>query len=488
MKEYVDLEEARRRRVEGERAKRDATVTDSDGHSSTNQSNGPDDTGAESKLPLFSDEALALRFADRHANALRYVDAWGRWLTWTGTHWRTDDTLQVVYHARVLCRDAAEEDTVEKRAKAVASAETVAAVERLARADHRLSATSEQWDVDPWMMNTPSGTIDLKTGRSRSHRPSDYLTKATAVAPNGDCRRWLSFLERVTGGDPQLLAFLQRMFGYALTGDTSAHALFFLFGTGANGKSVLLDTVSGIMGDYHRIAPIETFTASNTERHPTELAGLRGARLVTAVETEEGRRWAESRIKALTGGDKIAARFMRQDFFEFTPQFKLVIAGNHKPGLRSVDEAIRRRFNLVPFNVTIPAEERDPKLREKLKAEWPGILRWLIDGCLAWQRQGLSPPAVVRDATSAYLDAEDALSTWIEECCNRDIDAWTTSTELFGSWKAWAESNGEFVGSPKRFAQNLEARSFQPVRKMRGRGFQGLSINRSAGTPPHASA
>ena len=162
---------------------------------------------------------------------------------------------------------------------------------------------------------------------------------------------------------------MQRVFGYALSGDTSAHALFFLFGTGANGKSVTIDTVAGILNDYHRTAAIETFTASSVERHPTDLAGLRGARLVTAVETEEGRRWAESRIKTLTGGDKIAARFMRQDYFEFSPQFKLVIAGNHKPGLRSVDEAIRRRFHLIPFTVTIPPASRDPQLREKLKAE-----------------------------------------------------------------------------------------------------------------------
>jgi putative DNA primase/helicase len=192
---------------------------------------------------------------------------------------------------------------------------------------------------------------------------------------------------------------MQRMFGYALTGDTTAHALFFLFGTGANGKSVTIDTIAGILNDYHRTAAIETFTASTTERHPTDLAGLRGARLVTAVETEEDRRWAESRIKTLTRGDTIAARFMRQDYFEFAPQFKLVIAGNHKPGLRSVDEAIRRRFHLLPFTVTIPHAERNPNLREQLKAEWPGILSWMLEGCLDWQRRGLCPPKAVLDAT-----------------------------------------------------------------------------------------
>jgi putative DNA primase/helicase len=176
---------------------------------------------------------------------------------------------------------------------------------------------------------------------------------------------------------------------------------------------------------------------------------------------------------------------MRQDFFEFEPQFKLVIAGNHKPVLRSVDEAIRRRFHLAPFSVTIPAEERDPNLRDKLKAEWPGILRWLIDGCLAWQRGGLAPPAAVLTATSAYLEAEDATTLWIDDCCVRDPQAWMTSTSLFASWKAWAERNGEFVAGSKRFIQNLEARGFQPARTRTGRGFQGLALRRETEDPPY---
>ena len=434
------------------------------------------DTASDPRPPAYTDEALALRFADQHADDLRYVAAWGRWLHWTGTHWQLDETLQAFDHARAICRCAAAECKKDKLAIALASAKTVAAVERLAKADRRHAATVDQWDVDPWALNTPSGVIDLRNGKSLPHDPADHHTRITAVSSGGDCPTWLDFLDRVTDGDRDLQAFMQRMLGYALTGDISAHALFFLYGTGANGKSVLIDTVSGILGDYHRTAPIETFTASASERHPTDLAMLRGARLVTAVETEEGRRWAESKIKTLTGGDKIAARFMRQDFFEFVPQFKLVIAGNHKPGLRSVDEAIRRRFNLVPFSVTIPPVERDPNLRDELKTEWPGILRWLIVGCLTWQRDGLNPPQAVREATAAYLEAEDATGAWLEEACIRDPQAWTTSTELFSSWKSWAERAGEPVGTSKRFSQSLETRGFQPLRKMNGRGFCGLAV------------
>ena len=223
-----------------------------------------------------------------------------------------------------------------------------------------------------------------------------------------------------------------------------------------------INTISGILGDYHRTAAIETFTASKFDRHPTDLAGLRGARLVTAIETEEGRRWDEAKIKALTGGDKISARFMRQDYFEFGPQFKLWMAGNHKPSLRSVDESIRRRMNLLPFTVTIPPEERDRDLPEKLKAEWPGILRWMIEGCLGWQRIGLAPPQAVRDATAAYLEAEDAVGAWIEECCQCVPQAWASRRTLFAAWDRWATAAGEYVGSQRRFIQALETRGFVP--------------------------
>ena len=194
---------------------------------------------------------------------------------------------------------------------------------------------------------------------------------------------------------------------------------------------------------------------------------------VTAVETEEGRRWAESKIKALTGGDKISARFMRQDFFEFVPNFKLVIAGNHKPGLRSVDEAIRRRLHLIPFSVTILPAERDLDLAEKLKAEWPGILAWMIDGCLKWQATGLQPPAAVTDATAAYLAAEDATGAWMDECCERDPSAWAANSTLFASWTVWAAKAGEPIGSQKRFVQSLEARGLEPRREKSIRGFRG---------------
>ena len=426
--------------------------------------------------PAFTDEALALQFAERHANDLRYVAAWGKWLSWTGTHWKFDETLQAFDYAREICRQAAASCNMPKIASAIASAKTVSAVERLAKADRRMAATIEQWDADPWLLNTPGGIIDLRTGNHIDRKPTDYMTRITAVAPGGQCPRFLVFRKTITASDQDLQDYLQRALGYGLTGLTTEHVLFFGYGTGANGKGVLLNTVSRLMGTYHKTAPIETFTASNTDRHPTDLAGLRGARLVTAAETEEGRRWAEARIKTLTGGDPVSARFMRQDFFEYVPAFKLFITGNHKPSLRSVDEAIRRRFHLVPFAVTIPAENRDPDLGEKLRSEWPGILAWLIDGCLQWQGLSLRPPQAVLDATKAYLEAEDAISAWLDEKCERDAAAWESSTALYSSWKAWAELNGEPPSSMKHLSQKLESRGWQRFRKTSGAGFNGIRI------------
>jgi putative DNA primase/helicase len=201
---------------------------------------------------------------------------------------------------------------------------------------------------------------------------------------------------------------------------------------------------------------------------------------VTAIETEEGRRWAESRIKALTGGDRVAARFMRQDFFEFVPQFKLLIAGNHKPGLRSVDEAIRRRFHLIPFTVTIPDAERDRDLDTKLKAEWPGILAWMLQGCLDWQQTGLAPPKAVTDATAAYLEAQDAIAAWIDECCDQQPEGWESRAALFENWTKWATAGGEHVGNRTRLIDALERKSgIEPARRHGGtRGYRGIQLKR----------
>jgi putative DNA primase/helicase len=287
-------------------------------------------------------------------------------------------------------------------------------------------------------------------------------------------------MKTITNNDEELEKYQQRIAGYCLTGTTNEQELFFFYGSGNNGKGAWVRAVSGLLNDYHQASSIETFTVVHSERHPTELAALRGARLVTASETEEGRRWAEARIKEMTGGDTITARFMRQDFFSYKPQFKLLFSGNHMPTLRTVNKAITRRFNRIPFAVTIPDDEVDGNLDDKLKAEWPGILAWMIEGCLEWQRIGLSPPKAVTDATGSYLMSEDTLGEWLAECRDVGANYWESTTMLFKAWKAWAEEREEWVGSVKTLSRKIEdrggfSRRMNSERSMRG--FSRLQLN-----------
>jgi putative DNA primase/helicase len=403
-------------------------------------------------------------------------------MSWLGKSWRKDETYYAFDLARRLCREAADECADTKAKKAIASAKAVAATVHLARADRRLAATPEQWDADPWLLNTPDGVVDLRTGHIRPARSEDYMTQMTAVGAIGDCPRWKAFLYQIMSGNAEMVAYLQRVCGYCLTGDTTEQAMFFGYGRGANGKGVFLQTVSHILGDYCKIAAIETFTETNNDRHPTELARLHNARLVTATETEGGRNWAESRLKLLTGGDIITAHFMRKDDFEYVPRFKLLFSGNHKPSLRNVGVAMRRRINMIPFAVVIPESDRDSQFADKLKPEWSGILKWMIEGCLDWQKRGLDPPDDVKNATADYFTIQDSFSLWLEECCQRDPNAWAATTALFASRKAWAERTGVRYGDIKTFCEAMTDNGFAWKHTKKGNGYVGLRI---AEDPPH---
>jgi|SRR2546430_15728223 putative DNA primase/helicase len=429
----------------------------------------------------FTEDALALRFSERHANDLRYLAAKGVWLKWDGGRWYEEATHLAFDLARQSCREDAKEFGNGKPPPAVSAAKTIAAVERMAKADRRHATTIEQWDANDKLINVDRQTLDLQTGEGRPPNPEDCITKktASAVAPPGTPHPvWSAFLERVAP-DPELRTFLQRYVGYCCTGVTNEHKFVFAYGTGANGKSTFINTVASILGDYATVADVATFIAASTERHPTDVAKLHGYRLVVAQETEKGRRWDETKIKTMTGGDKMTARFMRCDFFDFVPKFKLWIVGNHKPRLDSVDEAMRRRLLLVPFTVQIPPEERDPALAEKLRAEWPAILRWAIDGCLEWQRIGLAPPPIVTQATEDYFNDQDLLGQWLEDCTEDGGPyAFTATGQLFASWKTWCDERNLKTGTGNALSDALVDRGF--VRKRAGhsreRGFRNLVL------------
>ena len=450
----------------------------------TVQSDAPIEDKLVEGIDWTTEDGLATAFTRRYGDDWRYCAQWGKWLVWTGIRWNPDQLLYIQHLSRNICRAASFKAESPRLRVRLASSSTISAVERIARSDPKHASMADHWDADVWLMNTPGGVVDLRSGVIRSHDRADRITKVCTAIPKGDCPTWHSFLSDVTGADAELMVYLQRMVGYCLTGVTSEHALFFLYGTGANGKSVFVNVIATILGDYAANAPMDTFMETRSDRHPTDLAGLRGARFVASIETEQGRRWNESKIKTITGGDKVSARFMRQDFFDYTPHFKLVIAGNHKPSIRNVDEAMKRRLHLIPFTVTIPPERRDGKLTEKLIGERDGILAWALEGCLLWQQSGIKQPQSVMDATEEYFEAEDAMGRWIEDRCVLHGNAKALTFELFNDWKQWAESNGEFLGSMRRFSDALLTRRFEKWRNGSGmRGFVGIGLKEPTSLP-----
>ena len=430
------------------------------------------------------EDGLALAFSRQFGEDWRFCAPWGKWLRWNGVQWAIDDSLYVFHLCRLICREVSHRAEAAKFKGRLGSYAAMAALEKVVRTAPRHSAKVQEWDANGWLLNTPGGVVDLKTGFRGRHDRSHRMTKVTQATPQGECPVWHNFLHNVTGGDVKLQNYLQRVVGYCLTGDISTHALFFLYGTGANGKSVFVNVISTVLGDYAANAPMDTFMESRSDRHPTDLAGLRGARFVSATETEQGRRWNESKIKAITGGDDITARLMHQDFFTYKPQFKLLIAGNHKPAIRNLDEAMRRRMHLIPFTITVPPEKRDPLLTEKLLAERDGIMAWAVQGCLLWQKQGLTQPQTVVSATEEYFEGEDAMGRWMDERCVLGANDKALTATLFNDWKQWSELNGEYTGTQRRFSDALLARRLEKWRNTMGvRGYQGIDLKQPTSLP-----
>lgn len=436
-------------------------------------------------VPDYAEDMLAQEVVQLHGESFRYVEAWDKWFIWDGVCWREDDTGRVIdQYIRGVCYEKADRigrqntKNAERLSAKLLSSATIHSVRKLAQSIPPVAATVAQWDNDPWLLNTPGGVVDLRTGELLEHRHDDYMTKITEVAPDWNCPTPLfdKFLDRVMKGDQDFIAYSMRVFGYSLTGLVTEHVICFGYGEGRNGKGVLLNTVGGLMNDYSVVAPITTFIVSKHEQHPTDLASLRGARFVRCSEVEKGHQWAEAKIKLLSGGDPIKARFMRQDFFTYQPQFKLFIIGNHKPSLRTVDEAIKGRMQMWPFDVVIPPAERDKMLEEKLKAERPGILAKMIDGCMEWQRIGLKPPQCVIERTAEYMQDQDSVAEWFKDCIELDAKGFEPIQGLFDSWTRWATQAGEWVGKRKEFKAWFEKRGYHEGKRNTGIGFAGIRL------------
>jgi putative DNA primase/helicase len=437
-------------------------------------------------LPVsMSEDALADSFAEEHGKGWRYVARWGRWFRWGGDVWREDETEEVYNISRQLCRASvywseAASLTPDQRRK-IARRSTAGSVRDMAGTDRRIAATTDQWDTDPWLLGVPGGVVDLHTGKLMDGEPEQYITKRCAVLPiAGSHPLFDSVLDRACGGDQDMRPYLLRFFGYILTGDVREECFLFLHGPGGSGKGTLVKCLGDIMGDYAKTISMEALVESKAQRHPQELAKLDRARFVYASETEEGRRWNESLVKWLTGRDKVTAHFMRENDFEFYPQFKLLIYGNHIPHLKSVGEEMRRRVHLIEYAGSLAEEDRDTSLKDRLVAEYPAILHTLIRACIEWQDAGLGKPERVSVSTASYLESEDTLGIWIEDNVERSQGSRALSGDVYRDFKRWADSAGEYVMSQKRFVGAMRQRGFDNIRSGGKRYIDGLRLK----TPP----
>jgi len=398
-------------------------------------------------------ELLAARLAgDWH-----YIRERGKWINFDGKRWTFDlGEVTLMDRTKLIAREflaEAERGMKEDDARSRQWAQFAATAQRrnsrhnfaeLAKSERGIAISFDDFDRDAWALNCANGTLDLRDGLLRPHRREDRITRLLPweYDAKAECPRWKSFLGEILP-DPETVEYVQRLCGYCLTGNVSEHVVVFCYGIGANGKSVFLNSLLTLLGDYGTQAPTSMLISSPNERHPAELVTLHGRRLVVCAEVPGGKAWNEELIKSISGGDPISARGMREDFWTFQPTHKMLISGNHKPDVRGQDEGIWRRWHLLPFERTIPPGERDLKLTETLAAEMPGILAWAVRGCLDWQRDRLKPSAKVLAATADYRTESDRLAPFIQECCVLDPRAIISRAALYRAYQTWSVEQGE---------------------------------------------
>ena len=450
-----------------------------------------------------TDLGNARRFADANTSRLRYVKSRGQWLVWDGRRWKPDQlsseskaakSVVAGLYAEVASVALAQAEAVnagsapsndyldglKKWAADSAKAPRVAAMIKLAESEPEIAAESSIWDSDPWLLNVANGTIDLRTGSLRPHRQDDMITKISPAEFDENARapEWQRFLSEVVP-DLEVQSWLQRFLGYCLTGSVREQKFSFWVGKGGNGKNVMADAVIAAMGEYAMIGAPDLLLEKKNEAHPTELADIEGRRLVLCSEIEPGRSWAEARIKQITGDKTIKARRMKQDFYEFDATSKLVVLANTKPRVRGTDDGIWRRMCLVPWTVQIAEEKKDRQLLSRLVGnELPGILAWLVRGCLEWQRSGLRSANAIDKATADYRANQDTLGLWIRERCLESPHAWAATAALYEDYIEWCKV--EQISHPwarRTFRERLlERTGISEHDKTVARGLSGIQL------------
>jgi putative DNA primase/helicase len=443
-----------------------------------------DDDASLSGDPL-PDEPLtelgyAMRLVAVYGHRLRHVSAWHRWLAWDGRRWREDTTGQAVRWAKSIARRVTMSittqpaDSHDERAQRKSDlrmalrAESSSAIQGallLASTDEGIAVSPDDLDADPHLLTVTNGTVDLRTGELCPHRPGDLITRLAPAAYRPDCDSalWHKFLERVQP-DEQVRGYLARLMGHALQGSVVEHVLPIMWGDGANGKGTFITAIHEALGDYADAADPSLLAARSFDVHPTGVADLYGLRLAFLHESDEGRQLAEGTVKRLTGGDRLKARRMREDFWSFQPTHTFVMLTNHRPVITGTDEGIWRRLRIIPWPVVIPPDERDDQLGEQLAAERDAVLSWLVDGHLAWRSGGLDDPEQVRVATRAYRVSSDVVGRFLEDRCHTSPAASVQSAPLFAAWTRWCQDEGEPPGSNKAFSEAMHKRGFRSTK------------------------
>jgi len=447
------------------------------------------DPTSETTLFPLTDYGNAQRIVQRHGVGLRFCHAWNKWLIWDGKCWQKDDSGEIVRRAKDTVRNLYAEASqihepearkeIARFARMSESEVRIRAMIKLAASEPGVAVTPDELDAKPHMLNCSNGVLDLQTGILHPHSPEQLHTKVAPVEydQNAACPVWLSFLDSIMAGNKRLSTFLQRAFGYSLTGDIGERSLFILYGMGANGKSTFLEVIRSILGEYAMRTPTETLMMKRDGAIPNDVARLKSARFVSASETDEGKRLSEALIKDLTGGDTISARFMRGEWFEFVPEFKIWLATNHKPVIKGTDKGIWDRIKLIPFEVRISPEKQDKQLGRKLRKELPGILAWAVRGCLEWNKEGLGVPDEVRNATEGYRAEMDTFAQFLSDCCLISPNAHEQAGMLYEEYKEWCERTGERTITQKAFGQRLQERGFTPDKVKGFRCWKGLELS-----------
>ncbi len=440
-----------------------------------------------------TDSGNAEFFAAMYGTRLRYDHRRGEWLVYRGHWWQPDNDDEVHRLAKGAARqryvaalNIGDEEERKREATFAISSENRTKLEAtlaLAKAERPLADTGEGWDEDPWLLAVENGVVDLRSGQLRSGRPEDRISRHSPVAFDAEaaCPTFDRFIADVLP-DTEVRRYVQKLAGIALTGDVSVQILVFLHGAGSNGKSVFANAIKHVLGrDYARQAAPGLLLKSRGDRHPTEVADLYGARLVVSTEIDDGRELAEALVKQTTGGDELKGRFMHRDFFGFKPTHKTWLLANHRPTVKGTEEAIWRRVKLVPFEVTIAEADRDEHLGEKLQAEETGVLNWMIEGCLRWQREGsLTDPGAVRAAVEEYRADSDALAPFIDDCCELAPAHTTRAGALYRAYKTWAMvssiSDRETL-TQKRFGSLMTSdRRLEREKKASGWFYHGITV------------